>query len=448
MIKTRISFSHLYKNIYNYIYKKRRGISLRQLLLGAIALFCLGVFLILSGVISTIIHRQETQSMAERWGKNGDAAQISCFFSTDAFVSEDGIKGFEHGLDTALQEASITQESQNPGARLWADAYSARGQITISSDRATVSADAIGIGGDFFLFHPLRLLKGSFFSGNDLMQDYCVLDEDAAWQLFGSNDIAGMTVTIRGIPHIVTGVIRREEGRFAEAAGLDSTLVYVSYQTLSTLGSTQGINHYEIVMPNPVTNYAYNYVRDSIGVTELEMDILENGSRYSFLNRLKTIAAFGTRSMNGKAILYPYWENVARGYEDVLALLTLISLLFLVYPLILLIICVIRWWKNKTWTVKSVYLKLKDKAERMMEKVREEIGQRKEQGGQKRVMEKVRGKIGQRKEQGGQKRVVEKVREKIEQIEKLVQIKYGHMREDKRVKIDVKYNNKEEKEEG
>lgn len=83
-----------------------------------------------------------------------------------------------------------------------------------------------------------------------------------------------------------------------------------------------------------------------------------------------------------------------------------------------------------------------------MEKVREEIGQRKEQGGQKRVMEKVRGKIGQRKEQGGQKRVVEKVREKIEQIEKLVQIKYGHMREDKRVKIDVKYNNKEEKEEG
>ena len=42
-----------------------------------------------------------------------------------------------------------------------------------------------------------------------LMKDYCVIDEDAAWQLFGSNDVAGMTVYIGGVPHIVTGVIRR-----------------------------------------------------------------------------------------------------------------------------------------------------------------------------------------------------------------------------------------------
>ena len=36
-----------------------------------------------------------------------------------------------------------------------------------------------------------------------------------------------------------------------KAAGLTSTVVYVSYETLETYGTSNGINHYEIVMPNP-----------------------------------------------------------------------------------------------------------------------------------------------------------------------------------------------------
>ena len=41
------------------------------------------------------------------------------------------------------------------------------------------------------------------------MQDYCIIDQDAAWQLFGSNNVAGMTVKIGGIPHIIAGVVER-----------------------------------------------------------------------------------------------------------------------------------------------------------------------------------------------------------------------------------------------
>lgn len=50
------------------------------------------------------------------------------------------------------------------------------------------------------MFHPLKLITGSYFSGNDLMQDYCIIDQDAAWQLFGSNDVVGMTVYIGNVP--------------------------------------------------------------------------------------------------------------------------------------------------------------------------------------------------------------------------------------------------------
>jgi len=328
----------------------------------------LALFVFLCVIANQLSATKEEQQMAKRWGATGDrVCQVSCFFSPNANISVDSIEEFEHSIDSSLMEASITSNSMNESARLWADAFSADGQITISSDKATLTADAIGIGGDFFLFHPLHLLSGAYFSGNDVNTDYCVIDSDAAWQLFGSNDVAGMTVTIGAKTHIITGVIQREEGRLSEAAGLDDTLVYVSYETLSTLGSSNGINHYEIVLPNPVSGFALNLVKEGIPFNEREMEILENSSRYSLKNKIFTILAFGTRSMNGKSIIYPYWENVARGYEDILAVVLFLQLLFLLYPVVLAAVFVIWWWKHKSWTFRSVWLSGKDRMERYME---------------------------------------------------------------------------------
>ncbi len=312
----------------------------------------------------------KSQLSAERWGGSEAVSQVSCFFSVGAGITEDRIMDFEHSIDKALTDASVIQESENPGARLWADAYSADGQVTISTDKASITADAVGIGGDFFLFHPVPLLYGAYFSGNDVLKDYCVIDEDAAWQLFGSSDVAGMVVYIGGIPHVVTGVVERPSGRLAEAAGLDSTLVYVSCESLEENGKSNGINHYEIVMPNPVSGFAENYIRENLGADEKETEVLENTSRYSFLSRCQLLLEFGTRSMNGKAIIYPYWENIARGYEDILALLTLFELLLVIYPIGLAMVFFCIWWKHKGWTLRDVRLKVADKAERVMEKIR------------------------------------------------------------------------------
>ena len=79
--------------------------------------------------------------------------------------------------------------------------------------------------------------------------------------------------------------MERPSGRLAEAAGLDSTLVYVSYESLEENGKSNGINHYEIVMPNPVSGFAENYIRENLGADEKETEVLENTSRYSFLSR-------------------------------------------------------------------------------------------------------------------------------------------------------------------
>lgn len=343
---------------------------MKKLVLGISGGISFLVFLILLFVINHIIGAQDAQQMAERWSETGNAAQVSCFFAAGSDTTEDTILMFEHGIDSALTEASVVQESENPGARLWTDAYSADGKITLTNNKSSVSADAIGIGGDFFLFHPLRLLNGAYFSGNDLMQDYCVIDEDAAWQLFGSSDVAGMTVYIAGIPHIVTGVVERPAGRLAESAGLDGTLVYVSLETLENLGTSYGINHYEIVMPDPVTGFAYNHVKENLGSDEKAAEVVENSTRYSLLSRLKLIGQFGTRSMNGKGIIYPYWENIARGYEDILTVLTLLSLILLLYPAVLLLVAFVIWWRHKGWTLRDARLMGKDKLERLLERMR------------------------------------------------------------------------------
>ena len=346
------------------------SLSVRQMVLGISGFLSLMVCLLLLGMAQLMIGQQVSQQMAERWGENGEMAQISCFFSQNANVSLDTLEAFRHSIDGGLQEASVVQDSPNASARLWADAYSAGGRITVVSDRGNLTANALGVGGDFFLFHPLQLLDGAYFSESDLNSDYCILDEVGAWQLFGSNNIAGMIVSIGGRPHVVAGVVHREEGRLQEAAGLDSSIVYVSYDTLQKYDTNNGINHYEVVMPNPVKKFAYNYVSDHIGVSEADRVVVENTTRYDLAERFKLIMSFGVRSMSGKAIIYPYWENIARGYEDIVGVLTLWAMVFLVYPTVLVLIAIVLWWKHKTWTARSVYMALTDKAQRQMDKAR------------------------------------------------------------------------------
>lgn len=350
--------------------KMRVRFSLKCIILTIVCVVSLVMFGVLMLVSSLLIGKQETQQAADRWSAGKDAAQVSCFFSVNATVTQDTLEEFSHSVDSALEEASIVSESPNGEARLWADAYSASGKITLKSNIASVTVDAIGIGGDFFLFHPLQLLNGSYFSGNDLMQDYCILDELTAWKLFGSNDIAGQVLEINGVSHVVTGVVQHKDSKLYQAAGLDEALVYVSYDTLNKYGSHSGINHYEIVMPNPVSGYALNYVTEHIGVAENDVDIVENSNRYSVLNRVKQIGELSTRAMNGKAIIYPYWENIARAYEDILAIIMLFLLLFAGCPAIIIGVTLCVLWKRKTWTVKGTLLKWKDAAEMKLSRMR------------------------------------------------------------------------------
>lgn len=326
-----------------------------------LAFSCVLISLFLMHMINVIASGLTTQNMAGRWSDRKDVAQISCFFSREGAMTPDEVEDFEHALDDELKQSSMEADPNKPGSRLWLDAYSASGKVTVESDEATITdADAIGIGGDFFDFHPMNLQNGSYFSGKSLNKDCVVLDEGAAWKLFGSNNIVGQMVDINKKPHMVVGVVKRPKGKMEEAAGLDSTVIYVSYETLLENNPDAKMNHYEIVMPNPVEKFAITMVRKVLNPDDSEVEIVENSDRYSLFPCIKRIKEFGTRSMNGKAIIYPYWENIARGYEDYLTLIAFFAIVFMIYPVIGLVIWLYRKWKYRTWKPKETLEKIMD----------------------------------------------------------------------------------------
>lgn len=284
-----------------------------------VALAAAVILLALSALAAHIKRIPVSQNMVSRWDSDGGYSQISVFYAKEARPDAMRLKSFEYSLPGAFVEGGIEEPSEN--ARMWVSAYSGDGRIQVTGNKGSIDTAAVGVGGDFFLFHPFKLLYGSYFSGSDLMQDGIIIDEDAAWQLFGAYDVAGMTVTIGGVPHYVAGVIRRDDSMMDKKAGTDKMTVYLSYDSLSRYGSTEGISCYEILLPNPVSGYGVKLVREKLGVDEQTSVLVENSERYSLVSLFKVIGAFGTRSMQTMGIIWPGWENAARGWEDVLALL-------------------------------------------------------------------------------------------------------------------------------
>ena len=172
------------------------------------------------------------------------------------------------------------------------------------------------------------------------------------------------------MPHFVEGVIKREEGKLAKRAGLDKSIVYVSNETLNAYGTGKGISTYEVVAPNPVKGYVYNKVKEKIGVKEDDMIVVENSSRYSAEALIPVILDFGMRSMQHTAVRFPYWENMARGFEDMRALVLLLQSILLLSPIVIMISFLAIKWKQRTFTWKDVGNKVIDFKERSIQYLR------------------------------------------------------------------------------
>lgn len=277
-------------------------------------------------VMRAVAGTQSGQQAAKRFSSDGTRfSQISVFFTEKAKVIPESILVLRGKINETMTAQDQTSEAgtQQP----YIDCYSATGSLTVSTDRATGSFRACGVGGHFFFFHPLTLQSGSYISDDSMMDDAIVLDEDCAWQLFGSTDVAGMQVFAGQTPLVVAGVVARENTLFSEAAGNTKPTIYMPYPTLKRLGSVSSISCYEIVLPRLTGSYATQLVRDQLDVGKSKREIVENTTRYRPSHLMDVLGSYGKRSMQTKPLVYPYWENQARATEDVCALLWVLFLI-------------------------------------------------------------------------------------------------------------------------
>lgn len=304
------------------ISKKRILLSALNVLAVILALACALAALHLTGIL-------DAQKAAERWRGENELkfSQVSCYLPVDGKLELGQIYEFRQKMTESFHAAALDIDNDS---KLFVDAWSTTGKLSAISALGKGEVSVIAVGGQFFNFHPLRLLSGSYISEDDLMKDRVLLDPESAWLLFGGTDLQGMELRLNGRPFLVAGVVDREEdfaSRRAYTAGMG---IYMSYEALKELDESAGITCYELVSAEPVKGFAANMVKTNfpIGAGEL----VENSRRYSVSSLFKVLGNFGKRSMQTLGVVYPYWENAARLMEDWSAVLALLCVLFALLP--------------------------------------------------------------------------------------------------------------------
>ncbi|MCL2221042.1 MAG: ABC transporter permease [Oscillospiraceae bacterium] len=311
----------------------------RIILISVNVLLVIGFFVCI-GISNRIISPLHAQQAAAAWGgQSGERfAQISAFFPENHSFTLQNIRELRNTVENSLMAVSVDTSGER---EFYTDAWVAEGSVLVVGERGRGSASVIGVGGNFFMFHPLRLRDGGYISPNDLMRDRILLDEELAWRLFGSVQIAGLQVLINNQAFTIAGVVARESDFASRRAYDGGEGLFMSFEALYAM--TDGgarIISYKIVMPDPVTSFAYSTISEFFG--DSEVLLVENNTRFSLPRAFSAIASFGERGMQTVAIQLPYWENAARLAEDMQALLLAISLVLIITPVVFTIILLVK----------------------------------------------------------------------------------------------------------
>ena len=336
----------------------RSKIKLRQKIIAAVNAAAVAGAIILTVAGSSAAKAQRYNYAAERWkcGSKTNYGQVSCFFANDAGFSTGSVEAVKNLFYQKLSEASITPEENK---KLICCAYSTpAGKVSMSGDGAGISdADITAVGGDFFFFRNFRLRSGAFFEDDDLLKNGAVIDRQAAWNLYGSDDIAGQNIYINNVKLFVSGVIDFPDTKAEKSSAGKTPKAYVSYDAAKMIfgggddnknqeGGRSDFNRvtcYECISPEPVENFTYNVIKKEYAKTYNDnLIIVNNSKRFESGTRIKAMKNISDSVVVKKDIVYPYWENASRITEIRLSFIYWGRRLLLIIPIITLIVLFIK----------------------------------------------------------------------------------------------------------
>lgn len=321
--------------------------------------------------------KERGSNAAIRW-KSGkqDFSYISVYMSPEENWKENDRNTLVSNLKMSFQQNSIINKDREDNSEgLVKDCFSCEGIMNFTNGKNTTTAKVTATGGDFFFFHQPVWLSGFAYSDNDVMKDRVIIDKELAWQLFGGENVAGMPFKINGNTYYVAGVVdtshlKDDQKAYGEInrAWMPYSAFCKEYQGTSTdingtpdtstvIGTEENTNKlpitcYEIVLPNPVKDWAVNLIQTSLDVNNHKMLLTENSKRTNFFYVMDNLKNFFYKASGTQPVAYPYWENAARTRDTKREIYTGILLIALIYPVLLFIRII-------TWIYKAIDGKIK-----------------------------------------------------------------------------------------
>lgn len=352
--------------------------SLLLLAIAALALFGIG--------------RSLTDTAAASRFARGDLpyTQISLYFSRDANISSTQMQYTVADIEQQLTTDSYAAPNDN--ARVTLQAYSAETTAYCVGEKGSATARMICTGGDFFYFHPIDITAGWYYGNKELMETVVVLDEALAWQLFGALDVSGMTVTVGGVTCTVVGVTSGPSGKKEANEYGESPTAYIPFSLGERLDGNLPIEACDVLLPNPVTDYGKNLVKEAFGIED-ETDgrgdsravtsvLIENTERYSPLRVIRSLKDKNSRITRTDTIVYPYWENAARLADNRAYFFGILLIFSAIFPIFYVFVWIVLLFNRKEYWLKKGVRLVADGAKSAKSAIRERKQKKKQKTAQ------------------------------------------------------------------
>lgn len=250
---------------------------------------------------------------AERFrGANADKyTQLSLYCTEEDYLTPDGMMAVKNSIESGLTAESL------PTAGNYLLCASIEKNVTITREQNTSSAVATVYFGDYFGLHPALPLTGGFLEESDATTEFCVIDDFAAWRLFGSVDVCGMDLEINGKYYTISAVLAADRGTYSKYYGI-TPRVYILYNSAAMRDQNLSFTSLEAVLPDPITDFGHDLFASA--VSSYGEAVVINHERFTPLRlweKIKGMTSLGV--MTGAS--YPYYENMSRIMETKCAML-------------------------------------------------------------------------------------------------------------------------------
>ena len=271
--------------------------------------------------IHVITRDQVLQYEAERW--QGPSEQS--YSQVSAFWNEGEINASQaEALSNELRSTFPTEEIPP-----FVTAYGAKSSGLASYAHRRAEAELWSVSKDFFTLHAFSMAEGGPGTFADTGSE-AVLNEAAAFALFGSNDCIGEAFQMNGLGWRVIAVIKEPAGAANEAAFGTAPRIFLP------ITDDISVTFYEAILPEYYAGYAAQSLQNATG-----QSVTSSTGRFRLSRLWEDAKAFFQTPPAAQPQLPP-WEQAARLAERKLCLDWSIALLATICLLVQLVLLFVR----------------------------------------------------------------------------------------------------------